>query len=553
MMSQALPIRAILPTATAALFVVASSLAVPPTPDHIVIVIEENHSFDQIIGSSQAPYINALAKKGLLFTNFFGITHPSQPNYLHQFSGSNQGVTSNSVPLDIPFSTANLGAAVIAAGHTFAGYSEDLPAVGSNVASNGYYQRKHNPWVNWQADPPRLNQLPSTVNRPFFATPPTGQPFFGDCNAPSDYNTLPALTFVVPNQLNDMHDGTIAQADEWLQTWIGPYADWALTHNSLLIITWDEDNSAARNIIPTIFYGPMVRNGIQTVTLTHHNLLRTLEDMYGATHAGSSANVRSIVGAFSSDVAITTRRFQQGADGYTDAHDTYLESANPIVVNAAVTPIVVDGSRLSQGLIRFDNIFGHGPNQIPPGASVLSAKLIILTTNNSGDSSANSVVAHRMIANWSSASTWNSMVSGISANDIEAATTPDFALIPNILDAWAIFDVSNTLQYWADAPDPSSVNRGWAILPTGTDGWRCASSEFSVPGDRPILEVTFRTPCPADIDHNWTVNVSDLLSIINAWGRCSPPPINCLADTNHDGFVNVSDLLAVINGWGPCP
>ncbi len=78
-----------------------------PRPDHVVIVIEENHSYSEIIGSSSAPYINSLAAQGALFTQSYAITHPSQPNYLDLFSGSNQGVTDDSCPHY--FMTANLG------------------------------------------------------------------------------------------------------------------------------------------------------------------------------------------------------------------------------------------------------------------------------------------------------------------------------------------------------------------------------------------------------------------------------------------------------------
>ncbi|HSZ55982.1 MAG TPA: hypothetical protein VK797_09990, partial [Tepidisphaeraceae bacterium] len=68
-------------------------LSAVPTPAHVVIVVEENSSYDEIIGNSSAPYINTLASQGALFTNSSAIEHPSQPNYLDLFSGSNQGVT----------------------------------------------------------------------------------------------------------------------------------------------------------------------------------------------------------------------------------------------------------------------------------------------------------------------------------------------------------------------------------------------------------------------------------------------------------------------------
>src|SRR5205807_382518 len=91
-----------------------------PLPSHIVVVVEENHGYSEIIGSSQAPYINTLAGEGALFTNSHAITHPSEPNYLAFFSGSIQGVTDDSCPHT--FSAANLGSELIAAKKTFIGY-----------------------------------------------------------------------------------------------------------------------------------------------------------------------------------------------------------------------------------------------------------------------------------------------------------------------------------------------------------------------------------------------------------------------------------------------
>src|SRR5215475_2202688 len=102
---------------------------VVPRPDHVVIVIEENHSYSEIIGSFAAPYINSLVAQGALFTQSYAITHPSQPNYLDIFSGFNQGVTNDSCPHY--FATDNLGLYLLNASLSFAGYSEDLPSIGS--------------------------------------------------------------------------------------------------------------------------------------------------------------------------------------------------------------------------------------------------------------------------------------------------------------------------------------------------------------------------------------------------------------------------------------
>lgn len=248
-----------------------------PRPDHIVMVIEENHSYSQIIDSPNAPYINQLAAQGALFTQSFGIIHPSQPNYFALFSGSTQGITKNSCPHT--FTTPNLGHALLAAGLTFSGYSEGLPSVGSLVCRAEPYARKHSPWVSWQGS--AANGIPETANLPM-------------TSFPTDYTTLPTVSIITPNQDNDMHNGKdpgrIQNADHWLKKHLDPYVQWAQEHNSLLIVTWDEDNKKENNRIPTLFVGPMVQAGRYDQRITHYNILRTIEDFYGLPHAGASAD-----------------------------------------------------------------------------------------------------------------------------------------------------------------------------------------------------------------------------------------------------------------------
>ena len=255
------------------------SLTIPQTnifgitpPDSVVIVIEENHSFSSIIGSSSAPFINSLAQQGALFTQSFAVEHPSQPNYLDLLSGSNQGITDDSCPHT--FSTVNLATELAAAGLTFTGFSEDLPSAASTVCTSGAYARKHAPWVNF-------TNVPTSANQPF-------------TSFPTDFTTLPTISIIDPNLNNDMHDGTIAQGDTWLQQHLNGYVQFAQTHNSLLIVTWDEDDSTSGNQIATIFVGPMVKQGQFTETINHFNVLRTLEDLYGLTHAGSAATAATI-------------------------------------------------------------------------------------------------------------------------------------------------------------------------------------------------------------------------------------------------------------------
>jgi acid phosphatase len=242
-------------------------------PDHVVVVIEENKGYQQIIGNRLAPYINALAKKGALFTQSYAVAHPSQPNYLALFSGDTHGVANDYCPLSL--SGDNLASALERKGLGFRIYSESMPAAGFTGCGAGDYVRKHNPAANWQG----IN-VSADMNLPFSAFP-------------RDFSNLPTVSIVVPNQDNDMHDGdaagAIARGDKWLQENIARYVNWAETNNGLLILTWDEDDGSRINQIVTIFVGPMVRAGTYDTQIDHYTVLRTLTDLYGLQPLGTAA------------------------------------------------------------------------------------------------------------------------------------------------------------------------------------------------------------------------------------------------------------------------
>jgi hypothetical protein len=268
-----------------------------PVPDHIVIVIEENHGegqiigdkpvqpdlYHQIVGNAQdAPYINSLAKEGALFTDSHGVMHPSTPNYLALFSGSTHGATTdNCPPPGAPYSTPNLAEQLMNHGYTFEGYGESMPQPGFTGCQSGLYVRKHCPWVNW----PSL----SKESQPFTAFP-------------TDFSKLPTVSFVIPNLNDDMHNGTVQQGDTWLKDNISQYAQWAKTHNSLLIVTFDEDDFTPANHIPTIFVGQMVKPGQYSETINHYNVLRTIEAMYGLSALGNAAQAQPITDVWQSTV-----------------------------------------------------------------------------------------------------------------------------------------------------------------------------------------------------------------------------------------------------------
>ncbi len=473
------------------LFALTTSLyAALPTYDHIVVVVEENKSRTQIIGNTaEAPFLNALARRGVSLTNMAGITHPSQPNYLEMFSGDSQGVQSNNKPGGLPFTTPNLAAALIAAGKTFIGYAEDLPAAGDadtvkTIYPDGRdrYARKHVPWTNWQssANPLPPNALPPSVNQPFSAFP-------------TDFTLLPDVAFVIPNESHDMHSGVdrVRVGDRWLAGRLAAYASWALANNSLLIVTWDEDDSRSGNQIPTVFYGAHLRVGDNEGAWTLHHLLRTLTDLTGIAPMGRAVEVSRIAGIFTGDEPVMTRTFRQGAT-YRGTLDVTLREAAPNDPIATTVKGVVGMSPVSgvedQVLLRFDNIFGPTPQQLPTDATVVSAQLRLQTGSAVAvDGTTQLVALHRMRIPFSAASTWNTFAGGVDTDDVEAEASAEFTATPRFANDVARFDVTPTLLDIA----AGGSNDGWLVKLAGTDSWRFVLSESttSIAG-RPTLHVT---------------------------------------------------------------
>lgn len=258
-------------TRTARLLVAVASLmgapgavrakdAEPPRYDHIIVVVMENHSVQQIAGAKEAVYLHKLSRGGANFVRSFGVAHPSQPNYLALFSGSTQGVRND---WRHEFKAPNLATRLAAKGKRFVGFIE----TGS--------PRKHNPWRSFagvEDVEKRLDSLPSNFRR------------------------LPDVSFVIPNLIDDMHNGTIAQGDLWLSRHIGRYARWSKTHNSLLIVTFDEDDRMTKNQVFTVFYGAKIRPGKYRSRIDHYDVLRTIENIEGIRPLGESA-ARTGVGA----------------------------------------------------------------------------------------------------------------------------------------------------------------------------------------------------------------------------------------------------------------
>ena len=245
-----------------------------PSYTHVVVVVEENHTASSVLGNTDAPFINSLASGGALMTRSYAVAHPSQPNYLALFAGDTFGVDSDACPLNLG-DAPNLASQLLAAGHSFGGFSEGLPAEGSPVCSAGGYARKHAPWANF-------TNVPASVSQPMGA-------FTGD-------GSLPTVSFVVPNLDDDMHDGSIAAGDSWLAAHLSGYANWAKANNSLLFVTWDEDDHKADNHIATIVYGAGVRPGRYGAPINHYSVLSTIQEIFGLPKTGQAAAAPPIAG-----------------------------------------------------------------------------------------------------------------------------------------------------------------------------------------------------------------------------------------------------------------
>src|ERR1700732_5315270 len=235
-------------------------MASVPAYDHIVVVVEENHNFDEIIGSPAAPYINGLAAGGALLSNYTAITHPSEPNYFALYAGSTFGVTDDNAHSEPDPTLATI---LQGAGKTFTGYIEPASPA------------KHNPWESFPEG--------FTVERDFSSFPTS-----------NNFASLPSVSFVVPDQNDDMHDGSIQQGDTWLQTNIDSYAQWAKTHNSLLIVVWDEGDVSSNDQVASIFYGAHVVPGSYDSAYNHYNLLSTILAAFNLTGPNNAATASAI-------------------------------------------------------------------------------------------------------------------------------------------------------------------------------------------------------------------------------------------------------------------
>jgi phosphatidylinositol-3-phosphatase len=250
----------------------------------VVVIVFENRAADEVFGSPAAPTFNRLARRYAVLANYYGVTHPSLPNYLALVSGSTHGITSNCT--DCTVDSRSLADTLEAARKSWKTYAEGLPAPGFRGAFAGRYAKKHNPFLYFRgvlASPRRMRRI---VPLSLFA---------GDLAR----GNLPDFSLIVPDLCHDMHDCSTATGDAWLGRFVRPLLSSPQLRDGVVFVVFDEgrDEDAAGGHVAALVLGPLVRPGSRSVQLLdHYALLRTIEDGWKLPRLGRSASAPVIAG-----------------------------------------------------------------------------------------------------------------------------------------------------------------------------------------------------------------------------------------------------------------
>jgi acid phosphatase len=273
-----------------------------PQFTHVFIVVEENHSYGDVIGNPNMPYLNGLATANGLATQYFADAHPSLPNYFELTVGEGTSITTvlgDSFPG--PVSQDNVVRALTNASKTWKTYQEGIPSIGYLGGDSGAYLQHHNPFVY-------LTDVQNSSSQASNVVPFTQ--FSADISA----GTLPDYSFIVPDVSNDAHNcpagmstctdtQMLAAADQWLSTNIAPLIASPAFQNSLLIVVFDEgDLSDIQHFggqVPAVIVSPLAKAGYKsTTTYDHASSLRLMLKGLGVTDLPGAAATAADMGEF---------------------------------------------------------------------------------------------------------------------------------------------------------------------------------------------------------------------------------------------------------------
>lgn len=230
-----------------------------PTFSHVILVVEENHSYSEVIGNSSMPYFNSLASQYGLATQYYANGHPSIPNYLALTTGEMETFDDN---FSGTIADDNIVRELVKADKTWKAYEESIPSQGYLGGDSGLYVRRHNPFSFLSDVQNDSAQAANIVDFPQFQTDLAN-------------NQLPQYSFIAPDINDDAHNGTLAQADAWLQSNIAPVLSNSSFQNSgLLIITFDEsvvsDTNHGGGQVATLIISSQAKKGFQSQAFYQH-------------------------------------------------------------------------------------------------------------------------------------------------------------------------------------------------------------------------------------------------------------------------------------------
>ena len=266
-------------TKTAITITVSGTAPSVPASSHVFLLVEENHSYSNVIGSSSMPYLNSLATKFGLATQYYANTHPSIGNYFMLTTG--QVITNNDSACGT-YTQDNIVRHLLSAGKTWKAYADSLPSVGYTGCGVYPYVKRHNP-LAYFSDVANSSEKNNLVPFTKFASDLAN-------------NNLPNFSFIVPNLLHDAHDGSLSAADAWLKANIAPLlASATFQKDGILIIVFDEsldtDTQHGGGHVAALVIGPKVLAGHKsTVLYQHQNTLKTLMKALGiSTYPGAAS------------------------------------------------------------------------------------------------------------------------------------------------------------------------------------------------------------------------------------------------------------------------
>jgi phosphatidylinositol-3-phosphatase len=492
------------------------SAASVPAFSHIFEIVMENHETTSIIGSSSAPYINSLAQQYGLATHYYGIRHPSLPNYLALTGGDTFGVSSDCTTCFV--NAPNLVDQLESAGKSWKAYMESMPSPCFMGDSGSLYRQKHNPFIYFDS----IRKNTARCNK---IVPLT------QLDTDLQNAMVPEYTWITPNMCNDMHDCSVSTGDTWLKTWVGKIlASPAWQQNGALFITFDEGKTnagcctlAAGGQIVTLVISPLGKPAFQSsVAYDHYSLLRTIEEAWGLTTlANAGCACTTPMNEFFSDTTPpasatpTTTMFPTATvlpsptdtptttstptplitptetitptampvvtptvlitNTFDARADTYISQANPYTSYRFNRQLqVVASPQGKQSFISFTVA------NLPADAEIVSATLRLIVVN---DSTSGGHVYDMTGTSWPDTVTWNSRPTGTGA--LVASIGP--VVLKQVVDVnvGATIHGNGIYSFAIIAPDGSTNTVGYA------------SRENDVPGAGPSLVVIARTSTTA--------------------------------------------------------